>query len=106
MITIINSSTVTHLLHHCLSHFYYIIDEPISRNDLNELEELSSTDVKCIWAEKKKRGNFNYSAKKIKDFCHVRQLQPSDQNVSKELRSNAVKILLDASPDSAFLLHR
>jgi hypothetical protein len=41
-----------------------------------------------------------------KDFCHVRQLQPSDQNVSKELLSNAVKGLLDASPDSAFMLHR
>ncbi|XP_046407768.1 uncharacterized protein LOC124172369 [Ischnura elegans] len=77
----------------------------LNRNDLNEIEELSSTDIKCMWNKKKKQCGINYSAGRIKNFCHVKTVAARPP-VSQAFSERALKVLLASNPRSALALHK
>lgn len=63
------------------------------------MPELSSTDVKCLWASKKKDVNQIYTAVPVSDFCHVACTEDSNkENIDTK---NTLELLLKACPDSA-----
>ena len=68
------------------------------RHDINELEELSTTDLKKKW---KTSGKHPYEGKRIADFCHVKAVPvPSRQSSA----GSALEELVKAAPGSALAL--
>ncbi|XP_046408566.1 uncharacterized protein LOC124173099 [Ischnura elegans] len=76
------------------------------RNDIESLEELSSTDVKCLWTQRQKKdASTNYGATKIKEFCHI--MRSGEKKCTPQgFGELCMKTLLAACPDSALALHR
>ncbi|XP_043212915.1 uncharacterized protein LOC122389961 [Amphibalanus amphitrite] len=70
----------------------------INRHDINDLEELSTTDLKKKW---KTGGKHPYEGKRIADFCHVNVVPvPSRQSSA----GSALEELVRAAPGSALAL--
>ncbi|XP_054720593.1 uncharacterized protein LOC129230217 [Uloborus diversus] len=69
------------------------------------LEELSSTDVECEWAVRKKDVEKCYAVVPLQDFCHVEQTTDIVYTISDEQRSRFRRSLLSACPASAAALH-
>ncbi|XP_054720561.1 uncharacterized protein LOC129230183 [Uloborus diversus] len=73
--------------------------------DIMTLEELSSTDVECEWAVRKKDVEKCYAVVPLQDFCHVEQTTDIVYTISDEQRSRFRRSLLSACPASAAALH-
>ena len=70
---------------------------------MNEIEILSSTDVKCIWGKKKKNVHEEYMPVPISDFCHVKS--KIKENLKNLNTNHSLEKLLKACPNSALALH-
>lgn len=77
----------------------------IFRIALKELQIFSSTDVQCLWAEKKAQTDCWYSTVPIRDFCCLPTLSLNNQPPSEEEKAEKRKRAMELFPSSAIAKH-
>lgn len=78
------------------------------RHDIYSLEKVSSTDMKCLWNQRKGVVEEMYEAKPVETFCCVRSVQKERDEYEKIVKDNPEilaeleQLFMEALPGSAF----
>jgi len=84
------------------------LNEQYFRNDPCSLQEVSCTDMKCIWNQRKDAAKEMYEAKPIQTFCCVESIEAEKQeyqniiNENPELLDEFEQLLFDANETSTY----